>query len=777
MDIQTPTQNLIKDTLGRAENLALVRQMLEDGPGLYRSSLAGELCELFGFMDPSGRKQIATCLKALRDLESAGHFTLPPPSFKQGKPSPRRLPEAVPEPREVPSGAGEVRGLELVLVEDVPQMRIWNELMIREHPQGAGPLVGRQVRYLIASEHGWLGGFGFASAALTLEARDKWIGWDDTTRRIHLERVVGLSRFLIRPRVHCHNLASQVLGMALRRFKQDFENRYHLEPLVLESFNDTEAFAGICYQATNWVKVGQTKGRGRQDRQWFCPTSVKDIYLYPLRADFREVIGVAIPKGPTPLEADAGLDEEGWVQQEFGGAHLGDRRLGKRLVDSVAALAARPGESFSGVEKGNWAAIKGYYRLIDKPENSGVTLEAILAPHQERTVQRMMAQETVLCIQDGSDLNFSGLEECEGLGQIGTNQTGACSEGLHLHSMLAVTAKGLPLGVLDARCYAPEPRSKEGTRPASAIPIEEKKTFNWILALRKCVELAPRMPKTRIVCVMDREADFYELFEEQRRKPRVDLLVRAKHDRQLADDQRFFEVLRQSPEKGRLEIPVPRQSARPKKSGQKAREQRPQRLAAVSLHYQQIELRPPSNLKGKEPIILWVVHVREDFPPADAKPLEWFLLTTGEIASPEDAAERLRWYTLRWRIEDWHRVLKSGCRIEELGHKTAERLKRAVAINLVIAWRIMLMTLLGRTMPELPAEVLFSDLEIRFLEAFARQRKLEGPTTLGIATRLVARLGGYIARNNDPPPGHEVMWRGFSTLQTMCQGFLIGVGG
>jgi hypothetical protein len=132
---------------------------------------------------------------------------------------------------------------------------------------------------------------------------------------------------------------------------------------------------------------------------------------------------------------------------------------------------------------------------------------------------------------------------------------------------------------------------------------------------------------------------------------------------------------------------------------------------------------------------------------------------------------------LRWRIEDWHRVLKSGCRIEELGHKTAERLKRAVAINLVIAWRIMLMTLLGRTLPELAAEVLFSDLEIRLLEAFARQRKLEGPTTLGIATRLVARLGGYIARNNDPPPGHEVMWRGFSTLQTMCQGFVLGLGG
>jgi hypothetical protein len=178
-------------------------------------------------------------------------------------------------------------------------------------------------------------------------------------------------------------------------------------------------------------------------------------------------------------------------------------------------------------------------------------------------------------------------------------------------------------------------------------------------------------------------------------------------------------------------------------------------------------------MKDREPITLWMVHVREDLPPEDAKPLEWFLLTTGKIGSTEDAAVRLRWYAMRWRIEDWHRVLKTGCRIERLAFETGERLKRAVAINLVIAWRIMLMTLLGRECPELPAEVLFSDLEIRVLSAFARQRKLDGPSTLGLTVGLVARLGGYLARASDPPPGHEVMWRGFTTLQGMCMGFAL----
>ena len=776
MDLQVRPQNLIKDTLGRPENLERVRQFLDGGNLPNRTALAAQVCDWHGFVDHRGQRQLSTCLKALRDLEQQGHFTLPRPSFKQAQSSPRRLPEPVPEPRDVPEAAGEVPGLGLVLVETEDQIRIWNEMLFREHPQGAGPLVGRQLRYLIGSEHGWLGGFGFASAALALSDRDNWIGWDDATRKRHLDRVIGMSRFLIRPTVHCRNLASLVLGMVLRRVGRDFEARYHLDPWLVESFNDTEAFEGTCYQASNWVKVGLTQGRGRQDRHWHCPTSVKDIYVYPLRPDFREAMGVEPPKGPPPLGVAQGLDGDEWAQNEFGGACLGDQRLSKRLVNSARAMAQQPGASFSSVEKGNWPAVKGYYRLIDHPDDSEVTPEAILAPHQQRVVQRMMAQSLVLCIQDGSDLNFSGLDACEGLGRIGTNQTGAGSQGLHMHSMLAVTPDGLPLGVLDARLQAPETKAPEDTRPASAIPIEEKKTFNWILGLRKCADLAAELPDTHLVSVMDREADFFELFDEQRNNPRVDLLVRAKHDRTLGGDgQGLFEVVRQSPAQGRLQIPVPRQSARPKKSGQKAREARPQRLAEVSLRYRQVTLQPPDRMKDRGPITLWMIHVREELPPEGAKPLEWFLLATGVLGSIEDAAERLRWYALRWRIEDWHRVLKTGCRVERLGFETGERLKRAVAINLVIAWRIMVMTLLGRESPELPAEVLFSDLDIRVLKAFARQRKLEGPSTVGIAVGLVARLGGYLARANDPPPGHEVMWRGFTMLQGMSLGFAIAL--
>jgi len=725
-------QNEIKRTLKQERSIEVIRQLLAHKEHKSRSAVAESVCQHFGFFDARQRTQTGGCVKALRELERAGHFVLPA-ALKRGgtAKTARRLDRPVESPLDVPARAGDVRGLTLIKVDSVELMRVWNEMMICEHPQGAGPLVGAQMRYLIGSEHGWLGGFGFGAAALQLADRDQWIGWDADTRRKHLHRVVGMSRFLIRTSVRCQNLASRVLGLALRRIGPDFEAQYQYRPWLVESFVDTEHFAGTCYQAANWVEIGQTQGRGRQDREHEKAKTVKAIYVYELESDWRTRMSIAEPIGLVPLGITEGLDGVEWAGNEFGGASLGDQRLSDRLVESARAQASMPGRAFCGVAQGDKAAIKAYYRLIDQPDDSQVTLQAILAPHRQRTVQRMKALSTVLCIQDGTDVNYSGLAACEGLGVIGSNQTGARSGGLHLHSTLVVSTEGLPLGILGAQCSAPRPKPNDDNRPAGALPIEEKKTFSWITGLRECSDLACELPDTRQVCVMDREADFFELFDEQRRTRKVDLLVRAKHDRSTNDDELdLFDCLRQGPVQGQLHIKVQRQSTRPKKSKKQAHPGHKKRTAQVELRYREIEFRPPSHLRDKQPIKLWVAHVVEASPPADAEPIEWFLLTTCKITAVEQAQECLRWYCLRWRIEDWHRVLKSGCRIEALQHKTAERLKRAIAINLVIAWRIMLMTLLGRECPQLPAEVLFSDLEIEVLKAFAKKNESPNPSSL-----------------------------------------------
>ena len=626
-------------------------------------------------------------------------------------------------PAEVPSEAGLVRGLELVLVSTSEQMRIWNELFINEHPQGAGPLVGRQLRYLIGSEHGWLGGFGFAAAALQLADRDEWIGWDAQVRRAHLHFVVGMSRFLIRPSVQCRNLASKVLSMAMAALPDDFEVRFGYRPWLVESFVDTRGYCGACYRAANWTAVGMTKGRGRQDRFKRMSRSVKAIYVYPIEKEFRKRMGLSPDAGLGGLRPADGLEAHQWAENEFGGAPLGDVRLSKRLVKVAAAKAEVPDRAFSGVAKGDWAAVKAYYRLIDQPEESAVSMPGILAPHRRRTVRRMKGQKTVLCVQDGSDLEYTNLDQCEGLGEMGTNQTGAKSRGLHLHSTLAVAPNGVPLGVVRADCGAPEGRAAGDDRPAFAIPIEEKKSFVWIEHHRDLVALASEMPNTRLIDVCDREADFFELFDEQRQKPCVELLVRAKHNRNITEEPyKLFEAVRQAPVESRVRVHIPRQSARPKRSKQKTRPKRPGRMADMAVRSMRIQLRPAHYHADKDPMDIWVIHALEEDPPPDTQAVQWFLLTTMEILSAEDAEQCLRWYCLRWRIEDWHRVLKTGCRIEDIAHESAERLRRAIAINLVIAWRIMLMTLLGRETPELPAEVLFSDIELRTLRAYAKKK-------------------------------------------------------
>jgi len=689
----------------------------------HRTDLAARACEQFGFLDPGGQVQISGCLKALRELECAGHFTLPATRAKPGPRTPNRLSAPLPLPVDVPPKAGDVQGLKLILVQTAQDMKVWNELMIEEHPLGVGPLVGRQLRYLIDSDHGCLGGFGFAAPALQLADRDQWIGWDREQRRAHLHCVVGMSRFLIRPSVKCHNLASKVLGMSLAVLADDFEQKYRYRPLLVESFVDVAHYSGTCYRAANWIEIGKTKGRGRQDRFSRKALNAKAIYIYPLDKHFALKMGLPTSAGLGALEPSEGLDGAQWAEHEFGEAPLGDKRLSKRLVSVATAKAEAPSRSFSGVVKGNWPATKAYYRMIDQPEESELNLPNILAPHRQRTARRMMGQKTVLCIQDGSELNYTNLDKCRGLGDLKANQTGAKTRGLNLHSTFAVAPNGLPLGVLKAQCIAPQAKPADDKRKPSAIPIEEKKTFVWIEHHRDLVELSKEMPQTQLVNVCDREADFFELFDEQRKNPCVELLIRAQYNRNIDEEPfKLFAAARQAAVISQVRVPIPRHSARSKKSKQKARAARPGRLADLAIRKIQIQLPPPAYCAAKKPIDIFLVHALEENPPPNTKAIEWFILTTINIASAEDAEQCLRWYTLRWRIEDWHRVLKSGCRIDDLAHETAERLRRAIAINLVIAWRIMLMTLLGRESPELPAEILFSDVELRTLQAYAKKK-------------------------------------------------------
>jgi hypothetical protein len=224
-------------------------------------------------------------------------------------------------------------------------------------------------------------------------------------------------------------------------------------------------------------------------------------------------------------------------------------------------------------------------------------------------------------------------------------------------------------------------------------------------------------------------------------------------------------------------VVLPRQRWKKAKGGEGEQKGLPARQAVLTICFQKISVASTrSDLRSAPPITLWGVYAREENPPAQAKAIEWFLWTTEEVETAEQAARIVARYCRRWRIEEWHRVLKSGCKVQEHQHQTAERLKRAIAIDVVLAWRIQLMALLGREVPDLPCDVFFESWEVKVLEALREQRRPQAkedqhPMQLATAITLVAQLGGYLARGCDPPPGTQCLWKGMIRLSGMAEGY------
>ena len=557
------SQSQISRTLRDETAVARIASILSQERFDSRSALGRRICEEFSFADARGRPQLAGCMKALGALaERVPDIVLPPPKASAVERRPRLLSTDVPEPEGVPAHPTRIRDLGIAAVADAADRALWNTLIAREHPHGMTTFAGCQVRYLVGSAHGWLGAVGFAAAALRAAARDRWIGWDDAGRRGHLQRVVCLSRFLIRPSVRCPHLASHVLGRILRRLPGDFEERYGFRPYLVESFAD-EGYNGTCLRAANFLCVGRTAGRGRQDREKRRAETVKAVFVYELERSWRTKLGVAPVDHAPSLEPGEGLNAQDWAQNEFGGAPLGDRRLSARLVRSAGLLAAYPGQKINAAPDADNTAVNAFYRLIEAPAESEITPGNILAPHRERSIGRMRGQRTVLAIQDGTDLNFSRRPGCDGLQLIGRNQTTATSLGLHMHATLAVTATGLPLGVLAL-----------GFDPVKTLSKQEekrRKTQRWFEAFNGTADAAREIGgKTRVLCVCDREADMFELFDVQRRRPRVELLVRAKYDRVLGKGKpKLFATMSGGTPDGLIDVEIEGLTARPKSSRKK----------------------------------------------------------------------------------------------------------------------------------------------------------------------------------------------------------------
>lgn len=446
-----------------------------------------------------------------------------------------------------------------------------------------------------------------------------------------------------------------------------------------------------------------------------------------------------------------------WVEVELGEVALGDKRLDWRLLDSAAKLAARPTMSINQACE-EWADTKATYRLF---ANEKTTHAKILGPHQERTKERMAGYARCLAIQDTTFLDYSHHPSKKGMGPIGTTQQAL--SGLVMHSTLVTNLDGLPLGVLSEQLWSRDETPKQlKPQERRKLPIEEKESHKWLVGLRESVDQKPE--GTQLISVGDSEADIFELFD-CARDLETDLLIRAAQDRSVCEPEvgRLWATLEAQPIAGHLDVHVPK------------REQQPARDATVCVRYLSLSLQAPQHLRATMgPVALYGILVQEVDPPTAVEPLCWLLLTTVPVTCFDDAVERIAWYCHRWQIEIFHKILKSGCRIEAVQLASDDRLKPLIALYSIIAWRLFWATFLMRSQPDAPATTMLAPHELQALYHFHQRRPLPADETPTVqqATRWIAQLGGFLNRKGDGYPGVTVIWRGWQRLADIAAAFL-----
>lgn len=400
----------------------------------------------------------------------------------------------------------------------------------------------------------------------------------------------------------------------------------------------------------------------------------------------------------------------------------------------METMAAAPTASVPKACNG-WGETMAAYRFFD---NASVDWQAILEPHWQQTEQRMSEQAVVLCLQDTTELDFNG-QQARGLGPLSYE----AQRGMYVHPTYAVTTAREPLGILDVWMWARELRDANGRRGGP------KESLRWIEGYERLAELAPRLPATRLVYVADREADMLPLMVRARQLDcPADWLVRAAHNRCLPNSDKLWPHVTEGDPLGEIEFAL---AARP---GTKAR------IVRQQLWARRVELKAG---KGTTLTVTCII-ARENGAPPGVKPIEWRLLTNRAATSVSEATELIDWYRARWEIEMLFNVLKNGCKVEELQLGTIERIERALALYLIVAWRIAHLMRMGRTCPDLDARLFFDPDEIQ--AAYLLNKKLAPPAPkLNDVLRMIARAGGFLARKGDGEPGAKTIWEGLRDVR------------
>lgn len=455
-----------------------------------------------------------------------------------------------------------------------------------------------------------------------------------------------------------------------------------------------------------------------------------------------------------------------WVENEMVDLDTGDRRLDKRVKAVLDVVADKPSLSFPQQFQST-AELKACYRLFD---SDLITCETILEPHLNKTIERIQPFPVVVIAADSSSLNYTTRPSNPDSGYISSNN----AQGFLTHVSLATTLNRQPLGVVQVKFWARDKLKTEKKVHRDYLPIEEKESYKWIESYANANKIAAQCPNTQIISVFDREGDIIELWEESLRAQKLGnyahLLVRCSHNRGVLPAEKnkntkLFEFANEAPIVSYCEFEL-----RDRTTHRVLRKVKQEiRASSVCIY--------PAYRPGVErrKVKLNIVLMKEINAPEGVDPVNWYVLTTLPIGSEEDVQKIIKAYLARWDIETLFRTFKTGCKVEERSLRSSDRLYPMFALFSIIAWRINYLTRISRANPELPCTVVFSEMEWKAAYAAVHKTPLTPSVipTIQEMIIMIARLGGYLNRKNDPAPGAKVIWRGLEYLQAFSDAWEI----
>jgi hypothetical protein len=457
-----------------------------------------------------------------------------------------------------------------------------------------------------------------------------------------------------------------------------------------------------------------------------------------------------------------------WLDDEVKECRFGDGRLGKRFRILLERLSKGLGETIPMACQ-DWASTKAAYRFFS---NQRVSEREILAGHFQATRARFRVTEGwVLVLHDTTEFSFQR-EDPQSIGL--TNRVNCGKDpagrfrmhtvcGLLMHSSLVVTTEGLPLGIAAVKFWTRKRFKgcnalKKKINP-TRVPIEEKESVRWLENLKQATTLLNE--PQRCIHIGDRESDIYELFCVAQ-EAGTHFLVRTCVDRLAEDGTRTIsQEMDEAPSKCLHRVEVRDQQ------GHCSR-------ATLEIRWRRIRVLPPIGKQKRYPeLTLTVIYAQELGTPKDREPIDWKLLTDLPVSSRAQAIQKLVWYASRWKVETYHKILKSGCKAEASRLRTADRLVNLISVFSILSWRLFWMTMLNRSDSGMSAGHVFSKTERQLLDHLVPDRPADRTLkrSLSFYITKLARLGGYLARADDPPPGNKVMWRGLSRLTDIELGF------